>query len=326
VSHGRTFFVGSGLLGHTDLASIRSDEYDPGELTMDSSLHPRIFGGEEAGQANLAEARVVVLPIPMECTVSYGKGTANGPEAILDASANMELFDEEAWRPYWKPGTVHTKLPVDLPAEPASAVEAISDAAREVVAAGKLLVGLGGEHTVTAGLVGAVAERYAEVGVLQIDAHADLRYEYDGSLFSHACVARRIIDDMRLPVVQCGIRSLSEEEASLVAQRGLSPFWAHERDKEGRWISDAVARLPEYVYVTIDVDGLDPSVMPATGTPEPGGLGYREVLALLRELKNQGKTIVGADIVEVAPIPYDRRTEFTAARLVAKLISLTEPV
>ncbi len=277
------------------------------------------FGGEEAGQGELESARLVVLPAPMEASVSYGRGTSAGPAAILRASRELELFDEETRRPYWRPGELHTLAPLALPETPEEAVAAITDAARPVVQRGKFLFTLGGEHTVTAGALRAVAERHPRLGVLVIDAHLDLRDHYQGERWSHACVCRRLLEEHDVTLVWCGTRSFSLEEARLVEERGLPVFAAHERDARGSWIAAAIAKLPEQVYLSIDIDGLDPAAVPGTGTPEPGGLTYREVVSLIRELARQ-RRIVAADLTEVAPIPGQQVSEFTAARLAAKLL------
>ncbi len=278
-----------------------------------------VFGGEGIGLGDFASARFALLPAPLEQTVSYGTGTGAGPAAILRASEELEFFDEESRRPYWQPGEVHTLPTPELPADPEAAVAAITAAARPAVQEGKFLLTLGGEHTVTVGAVAAVAEKYRDLGVLVVDAHLDLRESYGGTRWSHACVCRRILDTGQT-LVWCGSRSFSEEEALLVQERQLQVFYAHELDPEGHWIRQAVQQLPENVYLSIDVDGLDPASMPGTGTPEPGGLSYRQLLALIRET-TQRRTLVAADLTEVAPIPHQQVTEFTAARLAAKIIA-----
>lgn len=286
---------------------------------MSASSAPLILGGAEAGQGSFDEARVVVLPVPLELTVSYGSGTGQGPAAILQASSQFELYDEEAGRPYWSPGSVHTLPPVRLPRDPEQAMAAIEAAATPAVEAGKFLLALGGEHAVTIGAARPVIRRHPDVGMLIVDAHLDLRAEYQGSPFSHACAARRVIDEHGIQVAWCGIRSVSQEEADYLAAHDLHPCYAHEMDAQRTWIERVLAKLPQRVYLSIDVDGLDPAVMPGTGTPEPGGLLYRDLLALIRAVARH-RTIVAADCVEVAPIHGQQVSEFTAARVVAKLI------
>ncbi len=278
-----------------------------------------VFGGEEAGLGTFETADVIVHPFPLEATVSYGSGTAYGPASIITASHELEFFDEEAWRPYWPDGAVHTVPALEFDGDDAAAARMIEEAVRQTVQAGKFPLSLGGEHSVTLGCVRAVRERYPDAGVLFVDAHLDLRDEYGGTRLSHACVARRIVDDVGAPMSWCGIRSVSEEEAELLDEREWSPVFAHELEDDPDWIERTIDPLPPEVYLSIDIDALDPSIAPGTGTPEPGGLMYRQLLQLIRQLAVE-RRIVGADIVEVAPIADQQVTEFTAAKVAAKLI------
>ncbi|MFN0057699.1 MAG: agmatinase [Planctomycetota bacterium] len=281
------------------------------------------FGGDEAGNGSFASARFVVLPIPMESTVSYGGGTARGPAAILRASAELEFFDEELERPAFVDGEVHTLPMMTLPNDPERAVEAIAVATRRALEADKFVIALGGEHTISGGVIRAVRERRVaageEFGVLTVDAHLDLRASYHGARWSHGCVMRRVWEEHRPRMMWCGIRSVSAEEAAFVRESRLTPIYAHELNNRPHWIREAVDALPEKVFLSLDIDGLDPSAVPGTGTPEPGGLSYREVVALIREVAKR-RTLIGADLVEVAPIAGQQVSEFTAARLVMKLI------
>lgn len=283
-----------------------------------------VFGGEEAGIGVKESARAVVLPVPMELGVSYGGGTGRGPRAILEASEQLEFFDEETHHPYWEPGALHTLGFIEIPDDPVAAVESIAAAAAGPVAAGQFLLTIGGEHTITAGALRGVTTTRGEVGVVVFDAHLDLRDEYDGSRWSHACVMRRVLEEQfpesPAPVRWCGTRAYSEEEARYAAEKHLTIIPAHEiSPSDDSWIDACIAELPEHVYLSIDVDGLDPAVMPGTGTPEPGGLSYRQLIALIRRLARE-RTIVAADIVELAPIPSQHVSEFTAARVAAKLL------
>ena len=286
-----------------------------------------IFGGDEVGQAPADTATVAVIPAPLESTVSYGGGTEHGPAGLLRASCELEFFDEELGAPYPFLGRVHTTPPVaftrdaDGTIDGEAAVHAIRDRVTEATAHGAWPLLIGGEHTVTLGAVQALAARDPDFGVVFVDAHLDLRDRYTGTPWSHACVARRLIEAGHR-VDWCGIRSVSQEEAEFVAAHGLAPRYAHQivDDRERSWIAPFVASLPPRVYLTLDVDGLDPAVIPGTGTPEPGGLDYRTVLALIRELTRE-RTLVGADIVELAPIPGQQGSEFTAAKLAAKLLA-----
>lgn len=285
------------------------------------------FGGAEAGNGDPATAPVVVLPAPLESTVSYGSGTGRGPAALLRASGELEFTDEETGRPLWVDGAVGTLPAPWLPSDPAAAVDALADAARDVLARDAFLLTIGGEHTVTAGPFRAVTERHPGVGIVGIDAHLDLRTEYDGTPWSHACVLRRIVEAHDPAVLWVGARSVCAEEWAFLTERRaagrpIDVRWAHELAEEttNDWIDRAVDALPETVYLTIDVDGLDPAVIPGTGTPEPGGLDYRTALRFVRTLAAR-RRIVGADVVELAPIEGQQVSEFTAAKLAARLVA-----
>lgn len=277
------------------------------------------FGGAETHVENLDAAAVIVLPIYYEVAPSYGLGSGEGPFHLLTASIELERMDEETFVDWGQVG-IHT-LPGFVPSyRPEIAVDEIKAAAVSWMEKGKFLLSLGGDHAVTIGLAAAAAEIYPEVGVLQIDAHLDLRNEWNGSQYNHACVMRRVAEDLALPFVQVGIRSFSPEEAAYIKANNLSPFFAHEIDPmDYSWMDAAIDRLPEKVYLTIDLDGLDPSVIPGTGTPEPGGLSYRQVIELIRRLGRKRK-IVAADINELAKIEGTQVSEYTAAKIATKLL------
>lgn len=289
----------------------------------DSGRRDERFGGDEAGIGDPALARAVVLPAPLEATVSYGGGTARGPAAILRASGELEFVDEESGRPYWALGEVATLPRLHFPVPGSAAVDRLAAAAAPTIERGAFLLTLGGEHTVTAGPFRAAAARHPGLGIVGIDAHLDLRDRYGGSPWSHACVLRRIVEEHGPAVLWAGVRSVSAEEWSFLADqppgRRADIRWAHALDREGSWIEEAIERLPPEVYLTIDVDGLDPSVIPGTGTPEPGGLDYRTVLRFVRTLAAR-RRIVAADFVELAPLPAQQGSEFTTAKLAAKLL------
>ncbi len=282
------------------------------------------FLGLDAEQPEPAAARAVILPLPFERTVSYGKGTADGPRALLDASAYVELYDEEL-RTEDHSRQIHTAEPFDPAAdlELSEAMAEIQDHAREWMQSGKFLVSIGGEHSLTYPLVAAAQEVFSgPMGVVQFDAHADLRDEYEGTRFSHAAVMRRIVDDLSLPTLAVGIRSLSGPEAKLVQDRGLPVIWSHEWHEDAR--SGSLERfaayldqLPEQIYLTFDLDFLDPSLLPGTGTPEPGGGEWHPTMAALRYLFEH-KTVVAMDVVELAPEPDRTVSDFVAAKLVYK--------
>ncbi len=280
---------------------------------------------EPLGRArDLAHARVVVLPAPLEMTVSWLPGTGRGPEAICAASHTLELFDDELLQETWKVGIVtHERLA--FPAGgPAAAVATVEAAVAEILGLPpldgrrRLPVVLGGEHTVTVGAVRACSRAYPGLHVLQVDAHLDLRDTYEGSPYSHACVMRRVAD-MGLGFTQVGIRSIASEEWELVCRRGWQPYTMQRiRGQEG-WIEAVAAAIAGPVYLTIDVDGLDPAVIPATGTPEPGGLDWFQVTGLIRAVAARSP-IVGIDCVELAPRPGLEHAAYAAAKLVYRAI------
>ena len=282
------------------------------------------FLGLAPEHSGLARAGVLVLPIPFEATVSYGGGTMNGPDAIITASQQVELYDREFdAEPALEYG-VHTLPPVALPDDSEAAIDAIAQAAIAAAATGKLVVGLGGEHTVSVGFGRGLLEALdGPISLVQIDAHADLRDEYEGSPYSHACIARRLLDDPRVEqVLQLGIRSVSSEEVTFARQHpDRVRIWYAEDVHAGDWQQEVAARLAgKRVYLTIDVDGLDPAIVPATGTPEPDGLTWAETLDIVR-LVCQSAQIVGVDCVELAPYPGQHAADFAVAKLVYKTIS-----
>jgi len=267
------------------------------------------------------KAKAAILPLPYDLTTSYQPGARRGPLAILEASTHLETSDEELARESWQEVGIAT-LPAVAPdtSGPAATMARIERVAREVVEEGTFLIGLGGEHSVTAPLVRAVRARHPGLGVLQLDAHADLRDTFEGSPLNHACVMHRILDD-GVPIAQVGIRSLTGDERALIAERGICTVFAPEAVNEPmeRWIARVLAALPDEVYVTVDLDAFDPAIMPATGTPEPGGLGWYGALALLRAIAER-KRVVGFDVVELAPIAGLVAPDFLAAKLVYRLL------
>jgi len=279
---------------------------------------PFNFLGLEPPHCDYKSARFAVLPIPYDSTTSYQTGTRGGPEAIIAASRQVELFDEETGGEAYKAGVA--TLPAMEPnmAGPAAMHEDIFKTAKRVVRDGKFLFGLGGDHSVSSGLVRAVMGKHKKLSVLQIDAHTDLRDSYQGTPYSHASVMRRIVD-LGASIVQVGIRSVSPEEARYLRQTGRKPITARDCHTDDNWVDRVMAGLSDTVYVTIDIDGFDPAYTPGTGTPEPGGLDWYQVTGLL-QLVAAEKNVVGADIVEVIPIPGQAVTEFLAARLAYKLM------
>ena len=285
---------------------------------------PDNFLGLEAEFSAFERARVLVLPIPFEATVSYSGGTADGPAAIIAASQQVELYDREYdAEPALRYG-VHTLPALELPNDPETAVDAIRTAVAEVARTGKFVVGLGGEHTVSVGVGRGLLDALGgPLTVVQIDAHSDLRDEYEGTPYSHACIARRLLEHPAIDqVLQLGIRSVCPEEVAFVrANPDRARVWYAEAVHEDKWRDEFIERVRGHrVFLTIDVDGLDPSIVPATGTPEPDGLTWRETLDILRTL-TQHATVVGMDCVELAPSPGLHMADFAVAKLVYKAIS-----
>ncbi len=265
------------------------------------------------------DAGFVICPFPYDSTASYGSGARNGPARILEASTQLELFDEELEISPYKAG-IHTLPMPEVPVEPEKAKRMTRELAHKVLKNGKFPIFIGGDHSVSIGVIEAVSHHFHnEITVLQLDAHTDMRDEYQGTPFSHACVARRASE--LCPVVQAGIRSSSEDEWKLLKKLGRLPITASfiRADIESA-TSQILTRIKTpKVYITIDVDCLDPSVMPATGTPEPGGIDWFDLLFILKKVAENFR-VIGFDVVELAPVPGIHHPEFTCARLIYKMI------
>ena len=284
------------------------------------SALPFRFAGLEDQYAAYEKARVVVLPVPLERTTTYAKGTAKGPCAIIEASRNMETFDEELQVETYQKLGIATLEEMDTEEGSLEQILAnISTAVLSLLKDGKFPLVLGGEHSLTPACVSAAARKYKDLSVLQIDAHADLRETYQGNPNSHACALRRSLEIC--PAVQVGIRSLSSEEAAAIPKLATKIFWAHDivTRPTQEWAEEVARTLSPNVYLTIDLDGLDPSIMPATGTPEPGGLTWEQVTGLLRVVARQ-RTIVGMDVVELRPTPGLHAADFLAAKLIYRTL------
>ncbi|MEZ5319338.1 MAG: agmatinase [Vicinamibacterales bacterium] len=276
------------------------------------------FGGAVHDHYAFDTATAVVLPVPLDRTTSYVPGTMHGPREILAASAQVELWDEETGLDAHARG-LYTLPEMDLShGEMADVMAAIERVAGEVLDADKFLVTLGGEHSITPALVAAAARRHPGLTVLQIDAHADLRAHYQGEPLSHACAMRRSLE--HAPVVQVGIRNISEEEVRDLPGLRTTIFYDWNMRDDPDWIARVVQALDGPVYVTIDLDGLEPGLMPAVGTPEPGGLSWREITTLLRRVF-EARSVVACDVVELCPLPGMVAPNFAAARLVYKLLA-----
>ena len=270
---------------------------------------PPTYSGRES-------SKVVILPVPYDSTTEWRGGTRDGPRAIIDASRYLELYDIELAREIYRVG-IHT-LPELAPdvSGPEHMTQRVYQVVRELLGEDKVLLMLGGEHSLTLGVVRAYREKYKSLSILQLDAHADLRDSYMGTGFGHATVMRRVCE--LCPVIPVGIRSLSREEHEFMNEAGIRPFYAAGL-VSGEYSSEQiVASLSSDVYITIDLDVLDPSIMPAVGTPEPGGIGWYELLALLRQVA-KSRRIVGFDLVELSPDEGPLSCAYLAAKLAYKL-------
>jgi len=280
------------------------------------------FLGIDREMSSYGSSQIVVLPVPYEHTVSYGGGTGRGPRAILDASRYVEYYDEELETELCRKVGISTLPPLNLAQSSGEkAILKIYEAVNRILADGKFIAVLGGEHTISQAPIRAHLEKYPDLSVLHVDAHADLRESYEGSRFSHACIMARVCEFMDpARIVQAGIRALSPEEAEFIRTSGIATLYAHDIRAMGDWIPAVLPKLTDHVYVTFDVDGLDPSIMPSTGTPEPNGLFWAETMKLLR-LVGEQRSIVGFDVVEFAPNKTVQHPDYTAAKLTYKLMN-----
>ncbi len=282
---------------------------------------PNAFMAEEAAEAPPPEAaRALLIPFPLEATVTFGAGAAKGPEAIIAASAALESYDEELGFNAMTAAGVATLETPEIARPLAEAIDQLEALVSAALDQGKLPLTLGGEHSLTAGAIRPFAARFPDLAVLQFDAHADLRQSYRGERLSHACAMARVLDHAGVRLVQVGLRSVSGGEAEFIAgnEGRVFPHWAHE--KAGWDVAQIVRPLAgRPVYVSFDVDCFDSSLMPATGTPEPGGLFFDEACAILRAAARAGR-IVGGDVVELAPIPGMVACDVTAAKIAYKIL------
>lgn len=275
----------------------------------------------ESDLCDYAKSKFVIQQIPYEHTSSYLQGSAKGPQAIVEASHFVEFYDEELDQESYKhAGGIATLPPLEFKDKvDAAAVELIEKQTSQLINDGKYVISLGAEHTVTYGFVQAHAKKYSNLTVLQIDAHSDLRMSYHDNKYSHASVMARI-HESGFPLVQIGIRAQCKEEADLIKSAKLiNTFYAHQIRTNPNWMDEAIACLSENVYLTIDADGFDPSVVPAVGTAEPNGLFWTETLQFLRKVFSS-RNVVGFDVVEIAPKEGEILSEYTMAKLVYRLI------
>jgi agmatinase len=279
------------------------------------------FGGIPDKYATWKSSSFVVIPFPIDLTTTYVTGTRNGPGAIIEASGHMELFDEEnKIEPYRAGIFVSTEIPM-LTTGPIAMLKELEKRMKAVMRAGKFPILLGGEHSGTCGAVSALKKKYEDLTILQFDAHADLRDTYLGTQWNHACVGRRIVDS-GAKLVQVGVRSISEEEDRFLRKsETVKTFYASEvRDNLADVTRGIVSSLSGNVYISIDLDVFDPGIMPAVGTPEPGGLDWFEVVDILRDVMRSDCNIVGFDIMELSPLPGIVAPDFLAAKLCYRMM------
>ncbi len=273
------------------------------------------FGDLPEEHSTLEQAEIVILPVPYDRTSTWIKGSDKGPAAIIEASGNMELYDIETDSEVYRKG-IFTSESIDAQMLPENMVEVVREKVRHYIQKSKYVVVIGGEHSVSIGSVMAHVEKNANVTVLQLDAHSDLRDEYEGSRYNHACVMARIRE--QCPIIQVGIRSMDiSEKAALDTSRVV---FAEDIRRDKVWIEKVISRLSEKVYITIDLDVFDPSIMPSTGTPEPGGLLWYDIIELLKSVFDD-KEVVGFDVVELCPDERNKAPDFLAAKLIYKLLS-----
>ncbi len=265
--------------------------------------------------AQLETAKVVLIPVPYDGTSTWGKGADKGPKSFLDASENMELYDIETNSEVYRQGIYLTEA-VEENSSPEAMLNEVHKLTKEHIKRNKFVTLFGGEHTISIGTIRAFNECFDNLSVLHIDAHADLRESYDGSKFNHACAVHEASQHTNL--VQVGIRSLDAIEKTFMDEE--KTFFAHDMVSDEYWIDKVLEALTDNVFITFDLDALDPSIMPSTGTPEPGGLFWYETLQFLKQVFEE-KNVVGFDIVELCPNETDKSSDFLAAKLYYKMLS-----
>ncbi len=273
------------------------------------------FGDFPKEYSNFEKSKIVILPIPYDGTSTFVKGADKGPQAIIDASDSLETYDIETNSEVYFNG-IHTLSPIFEKESPEKMTEKVFLWTKKLLEKEKFVVGLGGEHSVSIGIIKAFAEKYKDLTVLQFDAHADLRDEYHGSKFNHACVMARAKESCK--IVQVGIRSVAVEEKMNIESERM--FFSHQIYQNPNWKNEVLALLSGKVYVTIDLDVFDSSLMPSTGTPQPGGLMWNEMMNFLFSLTKKVE-IVGFDVVELCPIESNKAPDVLAAKLVYQFLS-----
>jgi agmatinase len=278
-------------------------------------IYKKKFGDLEQKNSNKENSKIVIIPVPYDGTSTWIKGADKGPEAIIHASANMELYDIETNSQVYMNG-IYTTPPILESLSPEKMVAEVEKNVATQIKKNKFTAVIGGEHSVTIGAIQAHAKHYKNLSILQLDAHSDLRDKYNNSKYNHACVMARAKE--LCPIVQVGIRSMDTSEINNMDMSRV--FFAKDIHKNTNWIEQVNKKLTENVYITIDLDVFDPSIMPSTGTPEPGGMLWYDVLELLKVI-SQEKNIVGVDVVELCPNEQNKAPDFMAAKLIYKLLS-----
>jgi agmatinase len=276
--------------------------------------------------SSMDNSKIAIVSAPYEHTVSYGGGTALGPKEIIEASAQVEFYDDEFDRELVFEKGIVTIKPIDFESKHGKdALDMIEEQVSRLLEMDKFVVTLGGEHTISTAPIAAHFKKYPQMSVLHFDAHSDLRDSYDDSKYSHACIMARVAEFVSPEkITQVGIRAQCKEEAQFIKENGVRTFYASQIRRKiygESWQKAIVDTLSDEVYITFDVDYFDPSIMPATGTPEPDGFLYSETLDIFREMRKQGKKIVGFDVVELAPMEELHHPNLTTARLVYKLLN-----
>ncbi|WP_417556789.1 agmatinase [Mesoflavibacter zeaxanthinifaciens] len=278
-------------------------------------MQTKTYAGIPEEFAKLEKAKVVLIPVPYDGTSTWQKGADKGPQAFLDASENMELYDIETDTEVYKQG-VFLADAVTENSSPEAMVDAVHQATKRYIKKNKFVTIFGGEHSISIGTIRAFNEMYPNLTVLQLDAHADLRKEYEGSKCNHACAVYEASQTTNL--IQVGIRSMDAIEKTVMDED--KTYFAHEMVEDSTWMDSAIDQMTDNVFITIDLDVFDPSIMPSTGTPEPGGLLWYETLDFLRQIFEE-KNVVGFDIVELCPNKDEKSSDFLAAKLYYKMLS-----
>jgi len=279
---------------------------------------PDNFLGLEKEFTDYKKSKVTIIQVPYDGTTTYRKGASKGPRAIIEASKQVELYDDELDYIPSEVG-VHTSRPINVQGNANEVANNLYEEIKKQIEKNKFIITLGGEHSISSGAVRAFKEKFENLSVLHLDAHSDLRDSYEGSKYNHACVIRRIFD-LGVKFTQVGIRSISEEEEPFIKKKKLNIFFCRNIYNNENWFKEAIDSLTDNVYITIDLDVFDPGIMPAVGTPEPGGLDWYKVINFLKEVFKK-KNVVGFDVVELCPIEDNIASDFLAARLAYKLIA-----